>query len=170
MMWLRPSSSIAMDTSIWFTASSRVMGGSIVGKVGCDICLSFLLFWLIAPCAMPFDSASGHGLRVRSPRRTRRTPSWMKRSLFRVVIIILFRGYGCVHPKPRIPVTPRAAGKIRPAPADIYIDSAARVCHNGRNSIFWEQAYMAPAHTRSIAPFLFSGFAFAAFFALETKL
>ncbi|OQA71491.1 MAG: hypothetical protein BWY35_02172 [Firmicutes bacterium ADurb.Bin248] len=29
---------------------------------------------------------------------------------------------------------------------------------------------MAPAHTRSIAPFLFSGFAFAAFFALETKL
>jgi hypothetical protein len=37
MIWLRPSSSMAIEERIILIASSLVMEGLMVGKLGCDI-------------------------------------------------------------------------------------------------------------------------------------
>jgi len=42
IMWLKPSSSIAMEDIIWFMASPRESGGEIVGNSGNDIIIDHL--------------------------------------------------------------------------------------------------------------------------------
>jgi hypothetical protein len=39
IIWLNPSSSMAMDTRIWLMASSRVKSGSKTGNLGSDMIL-----------------------------------------------------------------------------------------------------------------------------------